>query len=634
MNIMLQIAGFFVMIVIFIFYFNDRKAAVKSNRLFLYQGIGIFVSIFLDIFSLILINNEELTYHPLTYIVCRAYLVSCIFVVALGLFYVLGDAYFRKKTVFTFKIISLVLLLVGAVLTFVLPLNIVYDPVGLNDFTEGLPIVITYVDTFIFMTITLVIATLKRKNMYKKRFIGVYVFVSLWVFGSGIQALFNYVLTSLNIVVLSVSFAESLGALVIYIMLENPALNVDKVTGTLTQRALQEYLQDCYDKEQNVELIVIDYDTDIASSIRGYDYFSKAVTKELRKFNVNKIFRNDNNQFVVVRNPNNLGDVAESIADFKDEFYKINKIATEIPFTVAHYKDLGLFYNPDDLLESINYVLKKYKTSDKHLIEVDVNIAEEIHNKFLINEKCDVAFSKKNIEVFYQPIYSTKEKKFVSAEALVRLKAEDGRMLFPGDFIPEMELDGRILILGKAVFTKVCEFISENNMEELGLHYIEVNLSAVQCMQEELAKTYIDIMEKYKVDPKYINLEITETAQSNRKALLENIRVLKDYGVSFSLDDFGTGNSNLNYIVEVPVQIVKFDKQMVNSYFENRIASYVMNSTIEMIKGLGHKIVFEGVEEKYQLDKAEEMNVEFIQGYYFSKPINQKAFLKFIKDNN
>nr|MCR5231235.1 EAL domain-containing protein [Acholeplasmatales bacterium] len=268
------------------------------------------------------------------------------------------------------------------------------------------------------------------------------------------------------------------------------------------------------------------------------------------------------------------------------------------------------------------------------IILVDENIAEEIHKKFLINEKCDLAFTKKNIEVFYQPILSTKTNKFVSAEALVRLKADDGRLIYPGDFITEMERDGRIVLLGKIVFSKVCEFISQNNLEELGLDYIEVNLSAVQATQEDLAKTYIEIMEKYNVNPKYINLEITETAQSARKTMLNNINALKEYGVTFSLDDFGTGNSNLNYIVEMPVKIVKFDKEMVTSYFEDRIASYVMDSTIEMIKGLGHKIVFEGIEEEYQVNKAKEMNVEFIQGYYYSKPIDKKAFLKFIKENN
>ena len=633
MNIMLQIAGFFVMIVIFIFYFNDRKAAVKSNRLFLYQGIAIFTSLFLDILSIVLINTNGLTYSGFTQVICRLYLVSCIVVVYFGLFYVLGDSYFTKKIVRTYKVIAGVLLFVGAALSLTLELNVVYDPNGLNDYTEGLPIVITYLDTFILMAITIVIATIKRKHMYKKRFIGVYIFISLWVFGAGVQALFNYLLTNLNIVILSVSFAESLGALVIYIMLENPALNLDRVTGTLTQRALQEYLSDCYEKERNAELIVIDYDTDIASSIKGYDAFAIAVSKLLKEFDVEKIFRSDNNKFVVVRKVDSP--VLElNVKKFKEELFKRNNINSEIPFSIIHYKDLGLFYNPEDLLDSIDYVLAKYKNLDSRIILVDEYLAEEIHKKFLINEKCDNAFSNGNIEVFYQPIYSTKLKSFVSAEALVRIRALDGTLIYPGDFILDMERDGRIVDLGIMVFEKVCEFISCNNMEELGLHYIEVNLSAIQCMQENLADKYISIIEKYNINPKYINIEITESAKSNRTRLLENINKLKNYGLSFSLDDFGTGNSNLNYIVEVPIDIVKFDRGMVTSYFDNKLASYVMNSTIEMIKGLGYKIVFEGVEEKAQVDKVIDMGVDYIQGYYFSKPIDKNSFVKFIKANN
>ena len=192
---------------------------------------------------------------------------------------------------------------------------------------------------------------------------------------------------------------------------------------------------------------------------------------------------------------------------------------------------------------------------------------------------------------------------------------------------------GRIVELGRIVFEKVCKFIDDNDMEELGLDYIEVNLSTVQCMQENLAKTYIDIMEKYQINPKYINLEITETAQSTRSTLLKNMEKLNKYGVSFSLDDFGTGNSNLNYVIEMPVKIVKFDKNMVNSYFENRIASFVMNSAIDMIKGLGHKIVLEGIETKEQIERVKNLKVDYIQGYYYSKPIDVNSFISFIRTN-
>ena len=635
MNIMLQIAGFVVMIVIFIFYFVDRKAAVKSNKLFLYQGIAIFVSIFLDIFSIVLINTPSLTNTYFCEFICRLYLVSCVTVVWLGLNYVLVDSYLKDRTALIFRIVAALALVAGAVLIMVLPLNVVYDPNGLNDYTEGLPIIITYVDNFIFMGMIVGITIAKRKQMYKKRVLGVHIFIGLWLFGSAVQGLFNYMLSFLGITILSVSFAESLGSLVIYIMLENPSLNIDKVTGALNQRALEDYFSDCFKKKIHTEFCLIDYDNAVASSIMGPNAFSKAVADMLREYDSKKIFKNDHNNFIAIKSRSvTTKELDEVIDQFKDNFYRENNIKSEIPFKVIYFRDLSMFYDARDVMDSIQYIVGKSRYSDKKLVEVTKKMVDEIHKKFVMDKKCDLAFSKRNIEVYFQPIYSNNDLSFTSAEALVRLRDEDGRLIYPGDFIEEMERDGRIVELGKYVFEDVCKFISENDMEKLGLHYIEVNLSAVQCMQEKLATSYINIMKKYDVDPKYINLEITETAQSNRATLLRNMEKLRDYGVSFSLDDFGTGNSNLNYIVEMPIQIVKFDKVMVNSYFENRIASFVMNSTIDMIKGLGYKIVFEGLEEELQINQVKSMKVDFVQGYFYSKPVDKITFVSFIEKNN
>ena len=635
MNIMLQIAGVFVMIVIFIVYFNDRKAAVKSNRLFLNQSICIFISLFLDITSIILINTPGLSDSIWSVMVGKLYLISVLAIVYFGLYYVLLDFKFssqKKMLITNFSFLGI--LLVGAVLIIVLPLNIFYDPNGLNDYTYGAPVVITYIETGIFMSLTLGFAIYNRKNMYRKRFIGVCVFLSLWLFGAATQGLINYVFADLGVVVLCVSFAETLGALAIYIMLENPALNVDRVTGALNQRAFEEYLDRFYGKKNNIELLVIDYDNAIASSILGNNVFSKAVTELLNDFNPEKIFRNDKDNFIIIRSSFNEETLAETIINFKERLYRKNNIVSEIPFKVIQYKDVRLFNGKDDLLKSIDYMIKNSHQFEKEITVVSKDVADEIHKKFEMVKKCDLAFSKKRVEVFLQPIYSNSDLVFRSAEALVRLRDEEGNLIYPGDFIQDMENDGRIVELGKMVFDDVCKFISENNMEELGLEYIEVNLSQVQCMQENLAKSYIEIMEKYNINPKYINLEITETAQSTRITLLKNMEILKEYGVSFSLDDFGTGNSNLNYVIEMPVKIVKFDKTMVNSYFDNRIASFVMNSTIDMIKGLGHKIVFEGIENENQINQAKKLKIDYIQGYFYSKPIDKDSFIAFIKENN
>ena len=635
MNIMLQIAGLFVMIVIFIFYFNDRKAAVKTNRLFLYQSIVIFISIFLDITSIVLINTPGLSDSFFSVLVGKLYLISILGIVYLGLYYVLIDVKFpsqAKMLITNFSFLGIIL--AGAVLVFVFPLNVVYDPDGLNDYTEGAPVIITYVETLIFMGLTLGFAIGNRKNMYRKRFIGVCIFLSVWLFGAAVQGFFNYIIPNVGIVVLSVSFAETLGALVIYIMLENPALNMDRVTGALNQRAFEEFLDTSYGKKKQIELLVIDYDNALASSIMGYRAFSKAVTSLLKDFNPDKIFKNDRDNFIVVKEKFNAESLVEDVLEFKERLYRKNNIVSEIPFKIVHYKNIKLFNNTNDLLKSIDYVITNSNLFEKSVTAVDQELADKIHKKFEMGKKCDLAFSQGRVEVFFQPIYSNHDLSFKSAEALVRLRDENDKLIYPGDFIEDMEKDGRIVDLGKMVFEDVCKFISENNMEELGLEYIEVNLSAVQCMQENLAKSYIEIMEKYQVNPKYINLEITETAQSTRLTLLKNMQILKEYGVSFSLDDFGTGNSNLNYVIEMPVKIVKFDKTMVNSYFENRIASFVMNSTIDMIKGLGHKIVFEGIENIDQISQVKNMKVDYVQGYYYSKPISKEEFIAFIKEKN
>ena len=123
----------------------------------------------------------------------------------------------------------------------------------------------------------------------------------------------------------------------------------------------------------------------------------------------------------------------------------------------------------------------------------------------------------------------------------------------------------------RSYLKKVCHTIRNEQLAQYGLHYIEVNLSVAQCSDEKLAERYIRIMERYQIDPSNINLEITESATMEMKqTLLANMEKLIAYGVSFSLDDFGTGQSNLNYIVEMPVQIVKFDRVMTQAYFSSQ----------------------------------------------------------------
>ena len=218
------------------------------------------------------------------------------------------------------------------------------------------------------------------------------------------------------------------------------------------------------------------------------------------------------------------------------------------------------------------------------------------------------ALSEERFEIFLQPIYSVQEQKFVSAEALVRMRSNDGSIIMPNKFIPIAEMSGQIEQIGERVFELVCKLIHDHDITSIGLQYIEVNLSVVQCENPDLAPKFFRIMHRYGIDAKKINLEITESGAIKQKdILLENMEYLRKYGCSFSLDDFGTGESNLDYILNMPVDIVKFDRTMVNAYFKSEKARIMFESVTDMIKRLGMQIVAEGVEEQPQLEKLSKL---------------------------
>ena len=211
----------------------------------------------------------------------------------------------------------------------------------------------------------------------------------------------------------------------------------------------------------------------------------------------------------------------------------------------------------------------------------------------------------------------------------------------PTTHITETDMDRTslgALVFGNAngdyVIDEVCRFIGSQDFEELGLEYIEINLSVAQCIESNLSEKITHSMRKYGVRPEQVNLEITETADAaTRQAVLTNMDVLIRKGMSFSLDDFGTGRSNLDYFITMPVNIIKFDYRFTHWYFENEKARDVIKGTVEIIKKIGLPIVAEGVETDEHLQAMRSLGVDYIQGFYFSKPIPEEEFVRFLKNH-
>lgn len=437
-------------------------------------------------------------------------------------------------------------------------------------------------------------------------------------------------------------FAGSIGMLLASYNIQMTDELIDPETGLQNSNAFYNDVKLAYVNKKTMRVLVINI-TNFSriTDMLGYDSsrrLIKGVAQKLeeidREFELKShLYNLGNGQIRAVvdeRYFKNSMSAANRINEFFKEPVRIEGLevnmvtcicAIECPRDIADFDSLVLFANDIGSKQYNGEILiaKNIYLKERYLI---------IHN---IDRIIENAIASNGFEVYYQPIYSIKDDCFNSAEALLRLKDDKFGFISPEIFIPAAEKSGAIHKIGAFVFREVCKFISSPEFVGLGVDYIEINLSVAQCMQDNLAEQLFDVMAEYGVPASRINLEITETiiAQSERK-LLQNLRKLTKGGIRLSLDDFGSGYSNFERLSLLPLYIVKLDKSMVDLKANVRMSS-ILEGMVKMLKALNLKIVVEGVETKENLERFKRMGCEYIQGFYFSKPIPKDSYIEFIR---
>ena len=628
MNIKMQCCGLILLAVVFFFYNRQKKINLNTEKAFMRIFLVITLGLTLDILSIAALFYSDRIPELLVNLICKSYLCSLVLVALNGVLYVLTDIYNQsrqyKRRVYIYSIIAGI----GILLIFILPVykNLEHPD---NAYTYGPSVLITYLFCLsLFVIMTYLICRMKSK-MNPKRWEAVLTWIVLWVGAAVVQFFNNHILL--------VGYAGAISIMVIYLKLENPETNLDRQSGLFNQNALLQYMKQQFSKGEDFALLIMTFP---ASLIHGNLEEEEAIRMEILQYIAGIpdaiAFKGSEEEILLVfQNQEQATRVEAQLDDRFDESWGRNKSVIIHPEWML-IPSVSEVHQAEDIFPYLQYVKQNSMDfAESGRILLDKDMTNRMYEERLVEQLLADAIQNDWVEVYYQPIYSIKEKRFVSAEALIRIVEEDGTIVSPDTFIDIAEKNGMILKLGEIVFKKVCQFISQNHPEELGIHYIEINLSVVQCSYEHLADSFIEIMEWYHINPAMINLEITESGSvGTTKTLLENMNKLIEYGVRFSLDDFGTGHSNLNYIVDMPVDIVKFDRSMIVSYFDNGKAKYVMDAAMHMIHGMELQIVSEGIETKEQLETMEQLGISYIQGYYFSKPVSSDNFLSFLEENN
>lgn len=627
MNIMTQVCGIAILITLIIFFVIQKKLYLGAEKRYLGMLLLMLLVHILDILSLFAIQNNAIIPKIVLDMACKGYCISLQLIVISAFLYVSQDIFKRREIFVKMTKKYVIAIAVAAMCVVILPFEYVNSDVAI--YTSGPAVYLTFFSVFVFIIFIILRLYKHSDKINPDRRSAVLIWMCAWVLAAFIQFIFPELLIA--------SFAGSIGMMILYIKLENPGISIDKQSGLFTQSVLTEYINSKFETDKTFAMI--SFQLDNVANVRHGNYFSWE--NVLDSFGLKKgiIFRESKYEGVIVFN--NESDAKEWQNRAFDAL-KDDNSENGLCLKRAHWTSIynsKIFNSPDELLNFYRYASNFNVTTTNedgmHYVVADYNIIEQMRNEKKMERLIDDAIANDKVEVFYQPIFSTFENRFTTAEALVRLRDENGQIVPPGLFIPIAEKTGKIIALGEKVFDKVCRFISERELHKIGIDYIEINLSVVQCDNELLADNCIDIMKKYNVDSNKINLEITESAELKQKdVFMNNLNKLRNYGISFSLDDFGTGHSNLNYIVDMSVDIVKFDRSMISAFFNDEKAHYVMEAAMHMIHGMGLKIVSEGIETVEQFNKIKDMGIAYIQGFYFSKPIPENEFYEFVRQNN
>lgn len=296
--------------------------------------------------------------------------------------------------------------------------------------------------------------------------------------------------------------------------------------------------------------------------------------------------------------------------------------------TVADYS------TPEDILRDADTAMYKAKNHErKSFMVFNKRMREETIASIVMENDLNHAVEKEEILAFYQPLIELDTGKVYGFESLMRWLRNGSTMVSPVEFIPIAEETSLINQLGNCILELVCKQLKnwsiQTDLKDISVH---VNISGRQLMNPHFIREVNSILERTGVNSEQLIFEITESVFLDYGTqIIKNIATVRDLGIRFCLDDFGTGFSSLSYLRLLPLESIKVDRSFIIDVETNHHASAILRNLITMGNDLGLKVITEGVETKSQIEALQAIGCRYVQGYYFAKPLEPHNALEYLK---
>jgi diguanylate cyclase (GGDEF)-like protein len=487
-----------------------------------------------------------------------------------------------------------------------------------------------YVNAAIYLFFSIGYVLYYHRELKKRRVFLIVFMIVLSAVLSFLQFLFpSYLLSGVG---------TALSVYVMYFDLESVLSYEDGVTGALNRTAFNVHIKEHLHRHISEKVFMMGLDNfKIVNETYGMSFGDKLMQQIVsvlqQEYGMNHVFRIGGDKFAVVRREEiETVKILDKLNRILNRTWRVRNAEIEVSACICLVHSGR--HGEEDVIHAMDYAMMRAKKMGKgRFLEVDDEIIEDMERRAQIEHALVSAIESKHFEVHYQPIFDTHSKRFHSMEALARLSVPGYGYVSPEEFILVAEQNGTILTVGLLVLEEVCRFIREYDLKQRGIDFIEVNLSVVQCMQERLFEEVTALLKQYDIPPEMINLEITESAEAySEERLVRNMARLSLTDITFSLDDYGSGYSNINYLVDLPFSIVKIDKYIVWAAMKKVASRRVLENTIAMCKNINLKVVTEGIENPDMMNMVIDMGADYLQGYYFSKPVTREKVIECLEE--
>lgn len=632
-NIDFELFSSIILFILLLCFYSRMRFPNIANKVYGYLVVASFAACILNIANCLILNNLSSEWMLSSYIFTVIYQTILCALTPMLLVYIIT----AFSTRYTYSALSIVLVFIPYMIEFV---EIVASPANhfvfrisvKNGLLYQSGISFIYLIDSLYLTACLVCIFIFRKKIpaIVKISIGIYVFFSL-----GIHFLQCFKVTDFQLT----GLISSISLLVLFFYIHNPTIMIDESLNIFNKKALTELLDVNMEKKVSFHVITVSLDnfeliTD-TFGISNSDGILTTICEFLKNIAPKKrLYRYSMDCFsIIIPQQGSYQNIIKEITRRFSDVWKYNGIFCKLTATISIITCPDFATSSKEVYDLIEFTLLETKTTEKGSI-----VCSNSYLKTKMNRQKRIEVTLANaienglFDVYYQPIYNVKTKRFTGAEALIRLYDKELGSIPPEEFITIAEKNGSIVEIGSIILEKVCHFISKVNPSRYGFEFISVNLSVVQCMQNGIIQHLENILNNYHVSKSMIHFEITETVASNSMTLFSDLlNEMALRGFHLTLDDYGSGYSTLSYIMHLPFHTIKLDKTLIDNACDNERSRCIVDYTINMLRKLQVGIIAEGAEINAQVKMLEDMGCGYIQGFYFSRPLNSDDFITLIQ---